>query len=513
VSNSRDCVLALDGGTESLRAALVDARGRFLATASRPYPTAFPRSGWAEQNPDDWWRALTGAVTDCLGQPAAAGARVAGIGLDATTCTLLALNEEHRPLRPALMWMDVRAHEEADQVTATGHRAVGFSAGRCSAEWMLPKVLWIKRNEPEVFAAATRFAEYTDWMALRLTGRLVLNQNTTVQRWFYNPTGWRWPEDLFDRVGLPRIVDRFPQEILPAGTLVGPLADGAASALELPSGVPVFAGGGDAFVALPGLGICSPGTIGLIIGSSTVLSCLASTHLVPEGLFGPFPEAILPGLSLVEAGQASSGSILSWFKRTLASDLDDEAAYRLLDAEAAALAPGSGGILALEYFQGCRTPHVDGTARGALWGLSLGTTRAQIFRAFIEAVALGIRGLLHRLRASGYRVDRLVACGGAARSELFMQIVADACGIAVDLASNPAASLLGGAVLAASGAGLYETVEEAAAAMTGTAGTFRPDLSAAKSYEELAELHEETYSALAPLMRRLHGGHAGGDSC
>jgi ribulokinase len=512
-------VLAIDGGTESLRAALVNTEGRFLASSTRSYPTSYPESGWAEQNPDDWWRALTGAVRDCLGQPGAVGAHVAGIGLDGTTCTLLPLDAGLAPLRPALMWMDVRAAREADEITGTGHRALAFSAGRCSAEWMLPKALWLARSEPQIFQKTSRFLEYTDWMALRLTGRAVLNRNTTVQRWFYNPADWIWPTDLFDQVGLRGLIDRFPEEIVPTGSPVGPLTKDAAAALGLQSGVPVFAGGGDAFVALPGLGICSPGTVGLIIGSSTVLSCLASEPATPEGLFGPFPEAILPGLALIEAGQASSGSVLSWFKRTFARDLHDEEAYRVLDHEAEALAPGSGGVVALEYFQGCRTPHVDATARGALWGLSLGTTRAQIFRSFMESVALGIRGLVRRIQTAGYRVGRLVACGGAAQSELFMQIVADACGVRVDLARNPAASLLGGAVLAAAGAGLHTNVEAAAAAMTGISGSFQPDPTSSQSYARLEELYDETYRALAPLMRRAGGGDVdvavekGGESC
>jgi len=187
---ARHLVLGIDGGTESLRAGLFDAAsGAPLAFGVAPYPTTFPHPSWAEQQPDDWWEALGAAVRSALSQAGAAAADVAALALDTTCCTVVALDAEHRPLRPALLWMDVRASAEADAVAACGDAALRVNGGGqapVSAEWMLPKALWLKRHEPGVWAAAKTLCEYQDYLNLRLTGRRVASVNNASVRWHYS---------------------------------------------------------------------------------------------------------------------------------------------------------------------------------------------------------------------------------------------------------------------------------------------------------------------------------------
>ena len=418
---------------------------------------------------------------------------------DATTCTLLPLDAAGKPLRPALLWMDVRAAAEARAVAATGHTALQYTPAGFSAEWMLPKSLWLAHNEPDTWAATATLVEYLDWLNFRLTGRLTLALNTATQRWLYNGRSWRWPRDLFASLGLPDLDSRLPADIVAAGARLGALTAEAASALGLAAGLPVVQGGGDAFVALPGLGVVEPGAMALITGSSTVVAGLSSGSAHGPGFFGSFPDAIIPGLELVEAGQASAGSILAWFRRECARELPPETAYRVLDDEASREAPGAGGLIVLENFQGNRTPHTDSRVRGAVWGLSLATSRGQIWRALMEGIGYGLRGILAALAAAGVRPARLVACGGATRSPLFMQILADVCRVPLALTEVPDAPLLGCAVLAAAGLGLHADIPAAAAAMVRVARTYEPQRCRA-AYEAGARLYEASFHALRGPM-------------
>lgn len=491
-------IFTIDGGTESVRVALFDLKGRLLAASAEPYPTRYPRSGWAEQDPQDWWASLCRAARACL-ERAPAG-RVVGLCADATTCTLLPLDAAGAPLRPALLWMDVRAAEQARAVAASGHAALQVTPAGVSAEWMLPKSLWLAEHEPATWARTAVLVEYLDWLNLRLTGRLALALNTATQRWLYNCRSWRWPLDLFAAMGRPDLGRRLPADIVPAGERFGGLTAEAASALGLPAGLPVVQGAGDAFAALPGLGVVGPGDMALIAGSSNVVAGLAREPAHAPGFFGSFPDAIVPGLELVEAGQASAGSVLAWFRRECARELPAEGAYRVLDEEAAAEAPGAGGVVVLENFQGNRTPHTDSRVRGALWGLSLATSRAQIWRALMEGIGYGLRGILTALASAGVRPARLVACGGATKSPLFMQILADICGLPLALTEVPEAPLLGCAVLAAAGLGLHRDIPAAAAAMVRVARTYEPAAANAAAYEAGARLYEASFHALRGPM-------------
>jgi ribulose kinase len=348
-------VVAVDGGTESVRVALVDAeRGVVVRSASRPYATACPQNGWAEQSPADWWAAVSAATAEC--SAGADPAAIIGMSFVTTTCTLLPCAADGVALRSALLWSDVRAAVQADRVFETQHPAVlRYTSAGFSAEWMLAKTMWLAEHQPELFQAAVLLLEYGDWLAMQLTGRAVLCANTATQRWLYDNSGagagCGWPVDLFAAVGLPGLEQKLPADVLQVGALVGGLTAAAALALggSLPAGLPVFAGGGDAFVGLLGMGVCSDGAFGLMTGSSNVLSGLTKTAgPAGHGLFGGFPGAVVPGLSLLEAGQPATGSMLRWFQSEM---LGGAISLSGLDALAAAVPPGSGGVVCFDGFQ------------------------------------------------------------------------------------------------------------------------------------------------------------------
>ena len=502
-------VLGIDGGTNAIKAGLYDLQGNRLAFGAYAYATTFPHPGWAEQDPDDWWRGLVEATRACLAQARVPPEEVIGLSADATTCTLVLLDARRRHLGPALLWMDVRAAEQAQQIFATGDPALRYSLAGCSAEWMPPKMLWLKQHQPERYRAAHTVVEYVDWLGYQLTGTLALNINTVTQRWFYDRSAGGWPLSFYEAIGLGDLHAKLPAEVLLLGEVLGGLQPVVASALGLPAGIPVAINGGDAFISLFGLGAVQPGDLGLITGSSNVLAGLSADRFHRAGIFGAYPDAVLPGLYLVEGGQASTGSVLAWFRDHFANDLLAESAatgasaYTLLEAEAEHVPVGADGLVALDYFQGNRTPHTDSLARGAIWGLSLQTGRGHVYRAMMEGIAYGTRAILDTFTANRYAVTRIVASGGATRSPLFMQIYADVTGVPIVLTDEPEATLLSSAILAAYGAGAFSSLAAASGQMMRPSTSFVPDPERHQRYNAFYQLYTETYPQLRSLMHRM----------
>lgn len=502
-------VLGIDAGTEAIKAGLFDTNGQLLASGSRKYNTYFPRPGWAEQDPNEWWAGLVGAVSDCLKASPVPPDQIKGICADATTCTIIPMKANGEPLRRALLWMDVRATEQAARIFATGDEALRYSLAGVSAEWFPAKLLWLKEHEPETYAAADYLIEFTDWIAYKLTGRWALNLNTIVQRWYYHAPSGGWPLRFYEHIGLGGVEAKFPRDILALGEPVAGLSPAAAWQLGLPAGIPVAMGGGDAFVGLLGLGVTEPGDLGVVMGSSNVLSGLTAAEVHFPGIFGSFPDAVIPGLNLIEGGQVSTGSILNWFKREFASGLAAEAeekgvpVYRLLDDEAAQVPAGSQGLIVLDYFQGNRTPHTDSLARGLVFGLSLQSSRAHVFRAIMEGIAYGMKDILDTFTRHECAVSRVIACGGATRSPLFMQIYADVLGQPIHTTRVTEASLLGSAVAAAYGAGLFPSLSATSRAMVQPGGVYQPDMRQHTEYGFYAQQYRELYTALRPIQHAV----------
>jgi ribulokinase len=506
-------VLSIDAGTEAIKAALFDLAGRRVALGVRSYPTYFPGPAWAEQDPQDWWDGLVGAVRDCLSAADVPGAEIIAIAADATTCTLVPMRADGRVLRRPFLWMDVRAGEQSRRVFATGDAALRYCLAGANAEWMPPKMLWFKQHEPALYADTDILLEFTDWIAWRLTGCFTLNIDTITQRWFYHTPSGGWPHSLFAALELDDLPAKFPTAVHRVGEIVGGLLPEVAAELGLPAGLPVAACGGDAFIGLLGQGVSAPGDAGVIMGSSNVLSALSREELHFPGILGSFPDAVIPGLNLVEAGQVSTGSVLAWFKRNFgAGALADAAAeaaaqglsiYQLLDREAAAVPPGSGGLIALDYFQGNRTPHTDSAARGMIWGLSLGTGRGHVFRALMEGIAYGLQDIVLTLRRHNFDLGRLIASGGATQSKLFMQIYADVLGMPIAVTREAEASLLGSAIVAAAGAGAWPDLHSAAQAMVQVSHSYEPDRARHEEYAFFVRMHQETYRRMKDLMQNM----------
>jgi len=501
--------LGIDGGTESVRVGVFDGAGRPVAFAAEPYQTTFQQPGWAEQDPDAWWRALCAAVPKALASAGVSAGEIAALAADTTSCTVVALDAAYRPLRPAILWMDVRASRQAEQILASGHRALrvnGGGRGPLSAEWFLPKVRWVKENQPELYDRATIFCEYQDYLNYRLTGRMVASLNNASIRWHYDAEDGGFREDFMTAVGLGDLPAKLPDEVLAPSTVVGGLAPVAAEAFGLPIGLPVAQGGADALIAMVGLGVVRPGSLAFVTGSSHLHLGLTATRFHTPGLWGTYADAVIPGLGVLEGGQTSSGSIINWFRAMLSEETAD---YGVLNRKAAALPPGSDGLMVLDHFQGNRTPHTDANSRGVMMGLSLGHRPEHIFRAVMEGIAFGTELIFQTMRDVGFDPEHVVIAGGATRSDLFMQIHADVSGIPIFLTEVADAPALGSAILAAVGAGDFGSIVEASDAMVRTSRQIDPSAEGNARYRELFEIYRELYPRLADLMHRqvaLRGG-------
>lgn len=495
-------VLGLDVGTQSLRAALVDLKGRTVAYGVEPIETKYPRPSWAEQDPTQWWRAAGIATRDALEKAGASPDQVQAIGLDCTACTVVACDLDGRPLRPALLWMDQRAHREADEISATGDPTLRYYSGRVSPEWMLPKALWLKRNEPETYQRADRIVECTDWMMHKLTGDWTLSLNHLAVKWNYARPDGGWPLAMMAEVGLDDLKAKWPETIVPLGKGDARLSQQAADALGLSAGTIVAQGGIDAYLGMLGLGATGDGDVALIVGSSTCHLAQTREGVFGSGAAGCYPDATVEGLYTIEAGQTATGSILDWYRRHFAGNEQAEAlergvhVYQVLDERAAAVPPGCDGLIVREDWQGNRSPYKNPQARGAIVGLSLAHGPGHIFRALYEATAMGTRHILEDAAAHGLKVERIFMGGGGAKSALWLQIHADVLKKPVHLTRESESCALGSAMAAAVAAGVYRDFDEAGRAMVSIERVVEPNPANASVYDELFEKYVELYRRL-----------------
>ena len=507
---AEEYVIGIDGGTESIRVGLFDLNGNVVATAQEPYQTYFPHPGWAEQDPDDWWQSLCKATRRLLNETGIPPAAIKAAALDATCCTVVFLDRNMQPLRRALLWMDVRAGQEARFIADSGHPALKYNGfGNVSAEWMPCKALWVKRHEPEVYRNSQAVCEYLDYMNCRLTGEYVGSINNVSIRWYYDDEADGFPQSFYEKIELEDLIAKFPPKILDLGVAIGPLTQSAAADLGLKAGTIVAQGGADAFIGLIGLNVVKPGRIAFITGSSHLHLGLSEHAFHQKGIFGTYPNAVIRGLHSVEGGQISTGSIIQWFKRHFLTGYEKEAAdknlsvYDYMGRKAEKVPLGSEGLILLDSFQGNRTPLVDPNLRGAIWGLSLSHKPEHIFRAIMEGIAYGTEFIFRKFREADYQVSEIFACGGPTRSRLWMQIHSDVSGIPIQIPEVQDAPLLGSAILAAVASGLQPSIDGAARDMVRIRDRVEPNLENHEAYQYFVDCYTTTYAQLSELMHGM----------
>jgi len=491
--------LAADGGTESLRARVFDLAGTCLGQCAVPYDTRFSPGARAEQNPEDWWQALVRATRGAVAAAGVDAAQIEAMAYATTSCTVVALDASGRALRPAIIWMDVRANAEADAVLATGDARLainGAGHGPVSAEWMIPKALWLKRHEPQLYHAAHTICEYQDFLTLRLTGERCASLDNAGLRWHYSSREGGWARGILAGLGMEELEAKWPARVVAPGQVVGTLTISAAAELGLPVSVKVVQGGADALIGLIGLGVSQPGQLALITGSSHLQFGVTDAPIHAPGVWGAYPDIVYPDRWIVEGGQTSTGSIINWLRRLTGGTMD----LAQMNELAAALPPGAEGLIVQDHFQGNRTPYTDPLSRGAIVGLTLAHEPQHVFRAVMEGIGFGTRAILDAFRAGGYHSTEMTVGGGATASRLWMQIHADTSGMPVRIPESPDAPSVGSAVLAAHGAGRFASIDDGISAMVRRGTTIDPNPVAVAQYDDIYARYRALYPALKGVL-------------
>jgi xylulokinase len=487
-----DAVLGVDLGTTAVKAAVVAVDGRLLGSGSVEYETSYPRPGWVEQDPEDWWRAACGAIQAALDR---AGRReVAAVCVSAQAPTMLPLDARGRPLRPALIWMDRRAEAQCAHLRESlGEELVRRITGnRIDPYFVAPKLLWFREHEPELFARVRVYVQATGYLVHRLTGELTLDREHASLLSLRDLAAETWSEPLCDAVGVA--AELFPRAV-DGDEIVGRLTKAAAEATGLLPGTPVTGGTVDGPAAALEAGAVDEGQAAEMTGTSTVL-ILPSDQPRSEPAFVAMRHAARGRWLLLGAMVASGGS-LRWLR-----DLLGEDSFETLTAAADREPPGAGGLVFLPYMMGERSPIWDSDARGVFLGLTLASARGALARAVLEGAAFALRHNVEVAAAAGLVVGELRSVGGGTSSRLWSQIKADVVGVPVLLPETSIGAPFGDAALAAVAAGLHDDVR----ALVGTVRIrerFEPRPDATERYEPLYGVYRRTYEALRDEFGRL----------
>jgi len=489
-------VLGVDVGTTSVKAVLLGEGGEVLAEAEHPHPLHSPHPGFAEEDPEDWWRGLKAVVLRVLQGRDPRGLRA--LGISGMVPALILHDAQGRPLRSSLQQNDARAVAEIRELKERFGDEWLFA--RTGATWnqqvLAPKLLWLRRREPEVWAEARWVSGSYEHLAFRLTGARYQEANWALESGLWDPGSGVWLQEVLDYVGLEasRLGPvRRPWEV------VGEVASRAAEEVGLPPGLPVIAGSADHIAAALASGLREEGEAVVKLGG-------AGDFLYAVDRFAPVPELFIdfhdiPGLFVINGCMATTGSLLRWFRDAFRPGVG----FAQLDEEAEAVAPGAQGLVVLPYFLGEKTPIHDPEARGTVVGLTLTHTPAHLWRALLEAVAYAFRHHVEVLEARGHRVGRLFVMDGGARSRLWRRILASVLERPLErLAEASLGSAFGTAFLAGVAAGLwgYGDLERKVEEVTEPVEAWIP------TYRELYGVYRELYGRLKDLYPRLGGSHA-----
>ena len=496
-------VMGLDFGTGGVRAGIydIDAR-RMLGIGEASYSTTQPQAGWAEQSPNVWWAALKIAVAQGINST---GRRdIAGLCVATTASTVVVCDQGGTPLRPAILWMDCRAAEQARFSETIEHPVMAYSGHGDAVEWLVPKAMWLARHEPAIYQQAEVICEAVDFINFRLTGHWAGSRLNATCKWNYDPPAGTFHPDLFAQLGIPDLLDKLPSDIIAVGSPVAPMRADIAADLGL-DGTPLVAQGGiDAHIGVFGAGTIAPGGMLMIGGTSVVHLTHTDRNQDIGGIWGPYPDALVDDLWLIEGGQVSAGSILHWLSDKIFG-LDAAGASKLY-AEAGAIVPGSTGLVTLDYWMGNRTPYRDPDMRGAILGLSLWHDRASIYRSAVDAIALGSANVIADLASKGVVVDHLVIAGGICKNPLWLKASVDALGMPIHVAHGDNLSLLGGAVSAAHALGLFPDLQTASDALKAPTEVMLPDPVMSAHFKDMLVSYRDATTLLAPLSHQLARG-------
>ncbi len=505
------CVIGVDIGTQSTKAVLMRTSGEIVAQHAHAYQVETPKPLWAQQWPDVWLDAVEICIKGVLAQVKSAQTAIKSIAISSLYGgSGIPVDAAGKALYPCLIWMDRRATAEVDWVRRTVdlERLYDITGNSVDSYYGYTKMLWLRDNEPAVWAATDKFLPPNSYVNARLTGQVAVDHSSAGNiGGVYDVKARAWSEEALAMLGIPRRM--MPDRLVESSAVVGPLLPDWAERLGLPAGIPVVAGGVDAAVATLAAGAAQPGNHVAMIGTSMCWGTIRPGVDARHGLIS-MPHVFNGEQDLyVFGGAIAAGASVTWFRETFcqaeiaAAKAQGVDPHDLLERDAAPLPPGGDGLLFLPYLMGERSPVWDAKASGTFAGLGLHHSRAHLYRAVLEGVTFALRHNIEAgLRGVGTLDERLVVVGGAAHSDLWMQIIADVTGRPVYTLKEEVEAPLGAALLAAYGAGLISADAVRQGWVTPVLRT-SPSPDARPAYDALFAQYTALYPALQPAMHAL----------
>jgi xylulokinase len=506
---SKPLLVGVDLGTTGCRAIVFDLLGREAATSYIEYPVSTPEPGWAEQDPEMWWKAVVQTLRDAVAKAELDPADVAAIAVTGQQPSPVFVSDDGRSLAPSLIWMDQRTTAECEEVEQAlgADRVYQITGLRVDTIYAATKILWVRRHWPDAYRRAHKVLLAKDFLLQRLTGEFVSDFATSGSTMLLDIHDLVWSDEML------RTLDLAPEklpELRLSTDQAGSLRHDVASEVGLLSGTPVYTSAGDTTAQAVGTRVVVPGQTCTVIGTSCdVVTCTEGPVSDPQRRFGCYPHAVA-GRYVAIAGANGGGVALRWFRDEFCA-METESAcrlglgsYVLMDLEAERTRPGSEGIVFLPYLMGERAPVYDPLAQGVFFGVSLRHTRAHFIRAIMEGVACSIRHRVEISEAQGVEIPAIYIAGGGGSSTLWRQIVADVTGKPNEALQVSESTCIGAVILAGVGAGLFTSVEAACAELLPTAGRCEPRAGTQAVYDGVFEVYEKLYENTKSLWPIVH---------
>ena len=484
--------VGIDLGTSAVKLLLMDGAGKIQKIVSKEYPLYFPHPGWSEQNPEDWYEKSMEGLKELLS--GCDKSQVAGISFGGQMHGLVILDKDDQVIRPAILWNDGRTSEETDYLNQVigKDKLSAYTANIAFAGFTAPKILWVKKHEPENFARIEKLMLPKDYLAYRLSGTFCTDVSDASGMLLFDVEHKRWSKEMMEICG---VKESQLAEIFESYETVGTLKPELAAELGLSENVKIAAGAGDNAAAAVGTGTVGDGACNISLGTS-------GTIFISSEKFGVDEHNALQSFAHADGHYHLMGCMLSaascnkWWMDEILRTKDYSGEQK--DIEVKEL--GKNHVFFLPYLMGERSPHNDPNVRGTFIGMSMDTTREELTQAVLEGVVFGLRDSFEVAKSLGIQIDRTKICGGGAKSPLWRQMVADILNIRVDIPESEEGPAMGGAMLAAVACGEYASVEEAAAKIVKVVDTVEPIPENAQRYEERYQQFRKIYPAVKALF-------------
>ena len=501
-------LIGIDLGTSGTKTVLFDQDGNVAGSATVEYPLYQPPNGWAEQDPADWWNAAAATIRRVMDESGVAPEAVKGVGLSGQMHGLVMLDEAGEPLRKSIIWCDGRTSRECAEITELvgRQRLIEITANPALTGFTAGKILWVRRNEPELYEKCRHILLPKDYIRYKLTGIFATEVSDASGMNLLDVPNRCWSDEILDKLGIDKSL---LAKMYESCEVTGQVTAEAAAITGLSAGTPVVGGAGDNAAAAVGTGVVETGKAFTTIGTSGVVFAHSDNVTIdPEGRVHTFCAAV-PGAWTVMSCTLAAGLSLKWLRDNFFTEEMQTAAgmgvdpYYLMDQQAGRIPVGANRLLFLPYLMGERSPLLDENSRGVFFGLSAIHTKYDLLRAVMEGVTYSQRQCLDVLRGMGVVSTEMLACGGGGSSPLWRQMLADVYGCPVKTVVSKEGPALGAAILAGVGAGLYPSVQDACHAMIRTNPAQQPDPEASARYEPFYQLYRSLYPALRESFHTL----------